>query len=116
MRPVWHRDVEAIITEFFGEVCNGEPRSVWDYRRIMRRLDVRMKLVAGPARDAGPHVRGSVVYVPRVRGRAPRLRRWLAHELAEFSTYYEGIPPFRCPSSTEWDRHLIARLVERKAK
>ena len=109
---MWHHRIEPIVWQFFVEVCRREPESIWDYRRIMRRLGVRMKLMRGPARLAGPHSRRGVIYIPRGRGRSPHLHAWLLHELSELATYYEGIPPYRCPSSTEWDRHLVARMVE----
>ena len=109
---MWHGKVEPVITEWFEEICRGKPGSIWALRKIMRRLGVRMVVMQGEAAQAGPHVRRNVIYVPRVRGKDRLLRIWLIHELAEIATSYEGIPPMTVPSSSDWDRHLVACAAE----
>lgn len=104
--------VAPIVWQWFTELCRGEPGSIWHIRRIMRALDVRMKYLPYPASEAGPHARGKVIYIPRVRGKNRLLRQWLLHELAEIATFSEAIPPMVVPSSSDWDRHLVARGVE----
>ena len=108
----WHYRVSPVIWEWFEELCKAKPSSIWHFRRIMRALDVRMVVMSGPEKEIGPHVRGRVVYIPRIRGKNRLLRLWLIHELAEIATAYEGIPPMTVPSNSEWDRHLVARSVE----
>ena len=78
----------------------------------MRRLDVRMVILDGAAREAGPHVHQGVIFIPRVKGRNAQVRRWLVHELAEIATRYEGIAPLTVPSNSAKDRHLVACEVE----
>lgn len=105
----------AMILQDWQEVNQGRPlTTIWHYRRIARRLGLRVHWLPQDAdvealrRDGQCAGQQGVIYIRRTHN-IGRLRREFLHELAEGATRYDGLPPFVCQVS----RHRIAREVER---
>ncbi len=104
----------AYVLRLFAEANGGEePENIWQYRRVGRRLGLRIRVLPGDVLPSSLLRQGQqagqqgVIYVRRTHDMA-KLRVEILHELAEAATRWEGVPP----CVTACSRHEVARRTE----
>lgn len=108
---MWEEEVCAWVRTAWREACGCDPCSVWQWRRVFRRLGIRKWEIIPTDLLTVPFIMAGVLYLPRVRHDKGRLLRYLAHEAAEAALMWEGCPPYAY-FSDQCERHRIACLVE----
>jgi hypothetical protein len=101
--PDWQRlVVGAMVLETWCEANGGhEPCTIWQYKRVARRLGVRIHWlpencdVQAMCRRGDRPGHHGVIYIRKTHNMA-KLRLEFLHELGEAATYWEGHPPFVC--------------------
>lgn len=100
----------AMVLHVWAELNGGrEPCTIWQYRRLARRLGLRVHWLPRDC-DAPAMHRQGVIYIRRTHD-AARLRREFVHELGEAVSYWDGCPPCVCALT----RHDVACQVVRMA-
>lgn len=98
----------------FWKWNNCQPiTTIWQWKNIMRRLNIRLQLLPVEFPSYSAHIRAGVLYLPRVRNEF-RLTCILSHELVEYATYSDFINPLVCHLENN-DRHKIATQAEQYA-